>query len=209
MVIRNLLGGSVIMLSTIFLFENCNKHCASITAQRPVSLIGGFTLYNPIRDSINIGDTVFINITVPEKLTYSNNSSTIDFSNAHNVVPDISISALTGLQSQTGALDSFVLIKQVGSFYINSLLPAYSVNVTFDEKSGNYLFSAGCIAQKKGVYLILISDIPDAQKKCDYATISIVSSSSDSHLHYLKDIYYGGGLILPIDSTHSYCFKVY
>lgn len=206
--IRNFLCG-LIILGNIFLLENCNKHCAAITAQRPTSLIGGYTLYRPIRDSISIGDTLFLNITVPEKLTYNNSNSIIDFSNAENMVPDISISALKGIQSQTGALDSFILIRQVGSFSINSLLPNYSVNISFDEKGGNYLFSAICVAQKKGIYIIDVSDIPDAIKKCDNATISIISNSSDSHLHYLKDIYYGGGAIAQIDSTHSYCFKVY
>lgn len=208
MVIKNLLC-PILALHTLFLLESCNKYCSSITAGHPISLNGGYTLYSPTRDSINIGDTIFLNVTVPEKLIENANNSSIDFSSANNMVPNISFSSLKGVQSQTGALDSFILIKQVGSFSVNSLLPEFSVSVIFDEQGGNYFFSLGCIAQKRGVYLITVSDIPDASKNCTHAAISIVSNSSDSHLHYLKDIYYGGGAILPIDSTHSYCFKVY
>ena len=208
MVIKNLLCW-VLALNSLFVLESCNKHCSSITAGNPISLSGGYTLYSPIKDSINVGDTIFINVTVPEKLIGNTNNSPTDFSNANNMIPDISFSSLKGMQLETGALDSFILIKQVGSFSVNSLLPKFSISVTFSEQGGNYFFSLGCKAQKRGVYLITVSDIPDASKKCTHAAISIISKSSDSHLHYLTDIYYGGGAIAQIDSTHSYCFKVY
>jgi len=199
----------IIILSSCIIFQNCNKHCSTITAQKATFLSGGYTLYNPLKDSIQTGDTLFIGITVPEKLTDNITNTQVDFSNASNMISDVSFSCLKGLQSQVGALDSFTLVKGVGSFSVNSRLPNYSVGITFIEQNGNYSYALGCIPQKKGIYVIDVSDIPYATKKCDNATISIISKSSDSHLHYLKDIYYGGGPIDAIDSTHSYCFKVY
>lgn len=203
-------SGIVIVAFGFFLWASCSKFCGvKVSPPEPFSLASGYSSFTPDKDSIGVGDTFFININVPERLNSSTDNSTIDFSNANNMIPDIGFSILKGWQSQEGALDSFVLFRSIGSFSTNSLLPAYSVNVAFNETPGSYQFSAGCIAQKKGIYLISVSDIPYANKKCTYAKISVISSSSDSHLHYLKDIYYSGGQISQYDSTHSYCFKVH
>lgn len=189
-------------------YESCNRLCP-VASGNTISLTGGSTSYTPIKDSIKAGDTIFLDISIPEKLTLDNSSSTIDFSNAKNMKTDIRFTSLKGIQAQAHALDSFVLIKRIGMYSINPLLTDAAINISFIEQNGNYFFSIGCIAQKKGIYLITVSDVPYAHKNCDYASISIISKSSDSHLHYLKDIYYGGGAIFPTDSTHSYCFKVY
>lgn len=63
--------------------------------------------------------------------------------------------------------------------------------------------------QKVGTYCLSIIDIYEARKNCDKISVEIKMENNDNHLHYLKDIYYGGGEIAPLDSTHTYCFKVY
>lgn len=207
MAIKNI-GLIIVVSGILFTTENCNRHCL-VASGTTISLTGGNSLYSPVKDSMKTGDTLFLNINIPGRLTYSNTTQTIDFSNATNMKADIRFIALKGVQSKSAALDSFLFIKKVGEYSANPLLPDASIGITFKEEANNYLFLIGCVPQKKGVYMIAISDIPYANKNCDYASIAIVSKSSDSHLHYLKDIYYGGGPIDPIDSTHSYCFKVY
>lgn len=69
--------------------------------------------------------------------------------------------------------------------------------------------SAFVIPKKKGIYTLGTSDMPDVVKNCDRSAITMNITNKNSHLHYIKDIYYGGGPINPLDSTHSYCFKVY
>jgi hypothetical protein len=66
------------------------------------------------------------------------------------------------------------------------------------------------VPNKKGIYALSIADMPDVVANCARSAIILkFSSTIDRHLHYLKDIYYGGGQIDSLDSTHSYCFKVY
>lgn len=200
----------LLIVESIFLqiILGCNPKCFNPSGST-ISLIGGRSLYSPNKDSIMVGDTLILNITVPESLTYANTSSTIDFSSASNMKTGVRFTALKGFQVADDGLDSFALIKGIGTYSVNTLTPNAAIDASLYEQGGNYLFSIGCIAQKKGVYVVDVSEIPYAHKKCDFASISIVSNPANNHLHYLKDIYYGGGPIFPVDSTRSYCFKVY
>ena len=80
----------------------------------------------------------------------------------------------------------------------------------YKEQNGFYKLKFALIPNRPGIYGISIDDLPNVARECDRAAIVMeFSPDLDKHLHYLKDIYYGGGTIASFDSTHVYCFKVY
>ena len=193
----------------IVLLNGCHKPCVPIYYK----FNGGVAIINPDKGSIRIGDTLWFSSTIPVNLKYkqgnSSDSTYYSLSGATNVITDLHLTTPLGVNMQTGAIDSFSFIAIKGSLQSNPLIPHAGKTISYVEEGGNYLVAFGLIAQKKGVYILSIIDIYQAQKNCDKASVIITIDETDSHLHYLRDIYYGGGPINPIDSTHSYCFKVY
>jgi hypothetical protein len=193
----------------VVLFTGCHKLCVS----NYYKFNGGVTIINPGKDSIRIGDTLWFSSSIPVNLKYkqgnSSDSSYYNLSGATNVATDFHLTTPLGINMQVGAIDSFSFIAIKGSIQSNPLIPHAGKTISYLEEGGNYLVVFGLVAQKKGVYFLSIIDIYQAQKNCDKASVVITMNGADNHLHYLRDIYYGGGPINPIDSTHTYCFKVY
>ena len=192
-----------------FIFSGCHKNCIP----REYQFNGGIANVYPDKDSIQVGDTLWFYCSIPANLKYiwgnSVDSENYNISGATNFGTDFHLTLPTGLNMQVGAMDSFSFISKIGKLHINPLAPDASQTISFAENDSAYMASFGIIAQKKGIYLLDILDIYQGMIKCDKFSVAITMNDVDNHLHYLRDIYYGGGTIDLIDSTHSYCFKVY
>ncbi|HEY2721436.1 MAG TPA: hypothetical protein VGI82_06915 [Chitinophagaceae bacterium] len=188
--------------------SSCHKLC--IPAQYDST--GGVATISPDLDSVRVGDTLLFNSIILTEVRYSqgaSDSGTYNLSGAKNVATDIHLTSPTGFNQQVGAVDSFLFLPKKGAIVTNELDPTAAKSISYVEENGNYIFQLGIIAQKKGIYFFDVIDIYQAMKKCDKISVTVLLNNADNHLHYLKDIYYGGGAISPIDSTHTYCFKVY
>lgn len=183
---------------------SCHKLCVP----GHFNFSGGIATVLPDKDSIHVGDTLWLTSSLPVNYKYGTDSKVYNLSGATNVGTDIHLATLLGVSDYAGAIDSFLFVPQKGNIVTNPLAPHGAKTISFWEQNGMYLFSVGIIAKKKGIYALAIIDIPQAMKKCDRISIEIVMKNADNHLHYLKDIYYGGVTIGRIDSTHTYCFKV-
>jgi hypothetical protein len=195
----------IVLLSTIIM--SCHKLCVP----GHFSFNGGVASVLPDQDSIHIGDTLWFASSLPVNYKYlgGSDSSVYNLSGATNVGTDIHLVTLLGASQYAGAIDSFLFVPQKGNIAPNPLAPHAAKTISFFEEGSNYVFSVGIIAQKKSIYCLAIIDIPQAMKNCDRISVTIMMNKAEGHLHYLKDIYYGGAAIGPIDSTHSYCVKVY
>jgi hypothetical protein len=193
--------------------------CQKICTQMSYALTGGISTFNPDKDSIRIGDTLWFSSSFPVKLKYSTNrlgtdSGLVDLSGATNVETDINFDASPKKGTETLALDSFLIIPSIGETEVNPLDQNGSVAITFKEEQGNYTVSFAMVAQKKGVYFITTLDIPDSIKNCMNAyLITAIASNIDQHLNYLDSVYFPGSIYEPtipiFDLTHDYCFTVY
>jgi len=125
------------------------------------------------------------------------------------VATDIHLTSLLGVNNSPGAIDSFLFLPEKGNIVVNPQTLSAARTIFYKEENGNYIFKLGMIPLKKGIYCFTIVDIYQAMKNCDKISVTILMKNGDSHLHYLKNIYYGGENIYSIDATHSYCFKVY
>ncbi len=200
---------TVLILLGFITLLGCHKICTP----SKYACYGGVATIYPDVDSIQLGDTLRFNTTIPINVKYSqansSDSSFYNLSGATNIVTDLHVTTPTGINMQEGAVDSFNFILIKGNIKSNPLIPNAAKTISYLEEGGMYHMSVAMVAKKKGVYCLSIIDIYQAEKKCDKISVITVMSNPDNHLHYLQDIYYGGGLISSIDLTHSYCFKVY
>lgn len=191
------------------LLAACHKPC--IPAK--FNFTGGVASVLPNQDSIRVGDTLWLNTSLPLNYKYwsgGSDSIVYNLGGASNVATDIHLTALIGTNKAVDGIDSFSFTSaKKGSYQTNPLAPHFAKTITYTQQSNSYDFLVGIIAQKKGIYCLTIIDIYQAMKNCDKVSVTIVTNNNDNHLHYLRDIFYGGGAIDPVDLTHSYCFKVY
>ena len=185
----------------------CNKLC---TPNHFVFNATGCVI-QPNKDSIRIGDTLFFSSSIPTLMTNLDDGKKIDYSAAVNFGSILGVAEPTGVNTSSGAIDYFSYIPQKGEIYTDPTLSPNIVKQTkYIEQNGNYILSFAIVPKRKGIFFITIADMPDVVKDCARSGITLkFSSAIDSHLHYLKDIYYGGGQISALDSFHVYSFRVY
>ena len=201
----------ILLPGFIFSCNGCKSVC--IAGSVAINLNGGIANFSPEKDSITVGDTLWFTASVPTQIKYKPGSATdsvyYNLSGASDVTAEMHFNAIPQKATLTNAVDSFIYIKRAGNFSPNKLTPHGSEVISFIEQNGNYEFSFGLIAQKKGFYCLTVIDIYQAKKKCDQISVSIMVKNAITHLYYLKNLYYNGGPIDSYSQTHSYCFKVY
>ena len=168
-------------------------------------------IIQPDKDNINVGDTLFFTSITSTTMVNQSDGRSINYSSADNLGSVLGVAELIGTNSSNDAVNSFLYIPMKGRIYTDpTLSPNRVKQLNYIEESGYYKLSFAVVAQRKGVYGLSIADMPDVVRNCDRSVIAMkISENVDSHLHYLRDIYYGGGPINSLDSTHAYCFKVY
>lgn len=191
------------IICVTLLFYSCHKKCIP----NKYVLYQGFIKVLPDKDSIIIGDTLLFTISLHDTLQFTNGN--YDLNGTSEMTTDFHLNIPTGLNMQVGGIDSFKYLPLAGNIQTNSLAPSFSKTISFEKINNEYVFSTKLVALKRGVYILSTIDISNGKKNCDNIVIVLSNANQDNHLHYLKDIYYGGQPIAQIDSTHSYCFKVY
>lgn len=183
----------------------CGKNCKD--ARYSFSMHESFS---PEKDSISIGDTLWINsshsTTFQDLQSYAN----VDFSNSQigsNIrilrFPDTS-------QNVIGGIYNFDIIKIYGNEVGNDNIPSENKGYYYEEVDTGYLLKLGFIAKEKGVYGISLGNsIGIVQKKggCEKATIEIDNSNLNTHLYYYEN-FFPGDTTSIYTKTHVYFFKV-
>lgn len=199
----------IFVMSFLIVLSGCHKLCVPHQYQ----FSGGISTIFPDKDSIHVGDTLWFTCSIPLNLKYSTGSNSdsgnYNISGATNLITDFHLTSPTGKGMQVGAIDSFNFISLKGRIETNSLIPDAGKTIYFVADTATYNISFGIVAKKIGIYYFSIIDIYQGMKKCDKFSVVIAMNDLDNHLHYLQDIYYGGGPIDQMTATHSYCFKVY
>lgn len=158
-------------------------------------------------DSINIGDTVWLDINESTNLIDNLTNNSIDFSSASNLSTVLSIIEYLGNTQSRGAINDFTFILVKGQVIINSINPDLLKEYKFDEVSSKYLFKIGLIPNKKGVYRIGLSNAANVfqgNNNCSKASFTINFHQTNQHLYY-NQLFFGVTVPLP---NNLYCFKV-
>lgn len=198
---------TIALVISLFISASCRKKCISMHYNFAIDT----TNIYPEFDSIAIGDTLFFSSKTSTQLTNLLDGKKIDYSKSPNFGSIIGFTELVGLSQTNASVDDFSIFPIKGKIYTDNNVPSPETvkQVIFAEEGGEYLLSFGIIPKKKGIYTIGTADLPDVVKDCNRSIITMKITNIDPHLHYISDIYYGGGPIDPLDATHSYCFKVY
>lgn len=198
---------SLLVICSFLIFFGCRKPCTKNHYE-----FNGTSIFSPEKDSINIGDTIWCNSTIPIKNLDTKSNQIIDYSGASNVRTQINFNTVNRSDPTIGSIDSFSFVIVKGDISSNANLTHASITVTYAEEKENYMLSFGIIALKKGIYVITEVDLQNSYKKCSDAYITTTLTNIFKHQHYLDSTYYPnspyGNSIPVIIQTHSYCFKV-
>ncbi len=187
---------------------SCNKNCVESKYSFKIGIKA-----SPNLDSINLNDTIWLEVNESTTLKDLSSDNIVDYSNASNLGTAISFGEFIG-----GSVSNPGGIPAVNAFNYNLItgkefvhyLPAQTKEFNFDESQGRYKFKLGVIAKRKGIFSISISNAANVYSKndkCTKASFAINLKETNNHIYFLEQNrpgYIPSGLEL----TNMYCFKV-
>ncbi len=200
------MGKIIIFIIAVGFFNCCRKPC-----NLPNYTFSVNDSFSPEKDSINIGDTLWLTCTISKTQIDINTQANINFDNAENLGSNLVISDISRFNLERGAVDSFNYIQQYGNISTDPTSNPQGVKqLRFEESSDSYLLKVGLIAKKEGNYILTVPDNPyvfrRGMAKCGTADFKILNVNINKHLYLFENIW---GLLSEYDRNHSYCFKVY
>lgn len=168
----------------------------------------------PDLDSINIGDTIWIELTSSTNLSDGISGNTVDFSGAENFGTDINFYEFIGGNfSNPGvlaAVDAFDYKLTTGTFIPDNHLPEQNKDYRFAEIGNEYRFKLGVIPKRKGTFSFSpgnASNVYTKKRPCDKANFLITFENTNQHLYFYEQNR-PGYTLSEYERTHVYCFKV-
>jgi hypothetical protein len=195
-----------VVLFVFGFFNGCHKPC-----NLPNYTFSVNDFFSPEKDSVNIGDTLWIRCIISKTQIDVNTQEQVNFYNAENLGFSLVISDISRFDLKRGAVDSFTYITLHGSIYTDSTSNSTAVKqLSFEENNDSYLLEVGLIAKESGSYILTIPDNPYVYRKgmakCGTANFLIVNRNTNKHLYLFENRW---GKLSAYDSAHSFCFKVY
>jgi hypothetical protein len=189
----------------VFSFGTCRKSGVGCTGS-----VYGFEAKAKIinhSDSINIGDTIWLEIVSPVSQIDANTGQIINYSKAANLGTAIGFGELVSPTMPVYAANDFKYVLQKGQKLDNP-----NVNVVreylFSENQLNYEFRLGIIPTRKGIFSIGLSNAANvyrANDKCTKAGYRIYFTETNQHLYFIKQVF---GTEPDPPPNGTYCFKV-
>lgn len=168
----------------------------------------------PDKDSIHIGDTVWLTVNTKAQFKDTISGKEIDYGGAENLGPAISYLKLIGGNfSNPGVLpaaNSFNNILITGKLTSNLKADQFR-GFLFQGDSGTYKFRLGIVPKERGIFVISPGNAANVYRKndkCTKASFMITFKNTDQHL-YLYEQSRPGYIPSEYEKTHMYCFKVY
>ena len=205
---KNLL---ILAIALSSIFATCNKR--TDCSQTDYSFEGFFKAY-PDRDSIKIGDTIWLETKIPVQIKDRINGEVINYTGALNLGTAIGYGQLLGgnLLNTGGipAANDFVNILLMG-VTVQSLKPDQVREFLFVEEGGFYLFKLAIVAKKQGLFAVSVGNAANVytkNNKCSKASFDFTFKDTNQHL-YLYEQSRPGYFASEYEKTHLYVFKVY
>lgn len=179
-------GIILIGLYTIIILNSCGKNglgCANTTYNFEI----GENLF-PGKDSIRLGDTMYLNVNTSTKLKDLQSGNVVDYSNAGNLGNVVTILRILPAKKDIGAISNFHLLMLKGQKGY-SIDPLSQQVVLFGEESGYYVFNMAIVPKDTGRYVLNISNAANVYKKndpCTKAGFTIDFRATDQHFYLLS-----------------------
>lgn len=204
MAINKLFSGLILLLLAIpMLSLQCRKSfgCADTVYNFEI----GVKAY-PDADSINVNDTIWLEINTPDILRDKLSNTLINYSGVENLGSGISFQKLDNNNFTIKALNKFKLILLKGTKFDNTIDPDLFNEYLFDDRDGYIQFKLGVIALDTGIFRIVFSNAANVYRrndKCTKAFFTINFTQTNQH-YYLNPGFPGG----PPPVGGDYYFKV-
>lgn len=191
----------IVVVSILTIYGHCKKgiNCRNNQYSFNIGIIG-----YPNLDSININDTVWIEINESTTLLDDLSGRMIDFSGAENLGSVIGFGEIISSTQIRDAANDFKY-KLIYGTETSNVNPLRFREYLYTEISGRYRFKLGIVPQKTGVYRFTVSDAANVYKKkfdCHYANFHLDFKNTDQHFY----LFPGGAGTPP--GGGSYYFKV-
>jgi len=164
----------------------------------------------PDRDSIRVGDTIYLNVNASTKLIDLQRNDTVQYDNTSNLGNVVTILKFLPDNKDGGAIQNFNLIVIKGT-KVETIHPLSQQEVGFVEENGNYKFKMAIVAKDTGRYVITISNAANVYRKNDYCTkasFTINIDSTNQHF-YLLNLWSPSDTLDEEGKKRVYYFKVY
>jgi hypothetical protein len=200
----------IVAISSVF--STCRKGglgCANTIYNFRIS-----TQAYPDKDSISIGDTIWISLDEPTIFTDLLSGEEIDYNMAANLGFGLTFDKFIGGSFSNPGTESAVKsfsYNLIEGSEIESLQPERIKSFTFLEISGKYKFKIAIIPHQQGIFSISISNAANVFRendKCTKASFKIDFENTNQHL-YLYQNNRPEYEISDYEKKHMYCFKVY
>jgi hypothetical protein len=200
----------VSMFIIIVAISGCPKPC--IESNFSFNITSQFT---PDKDSIHINDTLYLVSSFPTQLIDQSSGQLIDYSNSTGIGFTLSVSTLPiGDTLAKDAVFDFNYSSISGRIYNDRSIPRPDgvQQLGYTEINGSYILEVGLIPQKKGNYILGISDgLSNGRKKngdCEKAAFNISINNTNQHLYFIQE-WIPGDILNDYGKMHVYYFKVY
>jgi hypothetical protein len=188
-------------------FASCNKNCneADYSFAIKAFIQQGF-------DSVNVNDTIWLEVDEPTTLRDEYSNKNIDFSN-------ISVSGITlsALKFVGGSVSDPGTVYATDKFNVKVITSSAKANpqsqtlaeVYLSEEANRFRFKCGIIPKDTGTFALGISNGGGVRKenKCEKAEFKFSFANTNQHL-YLYQNNRPGYQISQYEADHMYCFKV-
>lgn len=195
----------VVIIALTAIQSTCKKNNAGCT-ETTYNFEAVARIVNPY-DSINVGDTIWLEINSPVIQNDRISGQTISYANAANLGTAIGFGELLNPIMPVYAANEFNYILVKGSPVFNSNTVGIR-EYSFTESSNAYEFKLGIIPKRKGYFNFGISNAANVFRrndKCTKAFYRIYYTNTPLHLYFIKQLFGTNP-----DSSYSspYCFKV-
>lgn len=212
MVIKRITTATIVLVAVAFSLTGCPSPCIEAVYDFQIT-----ASVRPSKDSVAVGDTIYLESYFPSKLIDTQSKVLVDYANAKSISGNIGFNDLsrinsTGTQNDSSTTKYFQYISFEGSIYNSRDIPIYwAVNQTrYEEKNSQYKLKLAIIPLKKGTYMLILgnalSNGRNGSKNCEKASFAINFSNTDQHLYYYENKF---GNLSDADRRRSYCFTVY
>lgn len=199
----------IIILPLIYItmvYGDCSKNKGCLGNNSGYSFSMDSRLF-PNLDSININDTLWLEIRGPVVMLDNQSGQMINYSNAANLGTVVGLNELLGNSNFRGAFNDFNLYLKNGTNVSNNFDPLALKEYLFSEVNNEYIFLLGLIPQKIGIYRVGFGNAANVYRRndgCSKSGFSFAIKNTNCHAYY-NNQNFG---ITNTDSSRLYCFKV-
>jgi hypothetical protein len=186
-------------------YSSCKKHILGC-AESNYSFILNAKIF-PDRDTVNINDTIWVEINSPDVFTDQISNQTVNFNDAYNLGTDMGFGKLINVSpvQKAYAVNDFNFVLLEGK-EITSPNPELIKEFLFPDINGRYKFKLGVIPKSSGSYSFNLGNAVHVYRNgnsCPKADFQMQLIQTNQHYY----LYPGGSGVTPAGSDYYFYVK--